>query len=275
MTMDTFSFHGSDGCSLHAATLGTGPTVVLLHGEGRDHQSLVPLARRLAESYTVVLPDIRGYGRSVCTDPARHTWAQYIDDVVALLSHLGLCEAALGGTGMGGTITLRTAAVHPEYIRAGVVISAEGIEDDAGHEAETALRESFAARVRDEGIDAAWRPILPRLAPVVGNLVRDAIPRSDPDSIAAACAIGRDRAFASVADLAAISVPTLIIPGSDHRHPPASAEQIARALPHGHLANIALSADLCTAEDLAQRMAPAMWAFLATHLTLRPAMLPV
>ncbi|WP_351228153.1 alpha/beta hydrolase [Streptomyces sp. NPDC002133] len=262
--MDTFSYHGSDGCSLHAATLGTGPALILLHGGGPDHHSLVPLARRLAESYTIVLPDVRGYGRSVCTDPGRHTWAQYADDIAALLGHLGLDSVALGGTGLGGTITLRAAAAHPERIRAAVVMSVDDIED-AAKEPETAMMESFAERVLQEGIDAAWKAVLPDLAPVIRNLVRDAMTRSDPASIAAACAIGRDRAFTSVSELASIPVPTLVVPGSDHRRPAASAEEMADALPHGHLAKVALSGDLLTADDLAQTMAPVMWAFLASH----------
>jgi len=59
-----------------------------MHGGGPDHRSLVPLAERLSGEAPVVLPDVRGYGRSVCTDPARHTWAQYSDDMIALLDFL-------------------------------------------------------------------------------------------------------------------------------------------------------------------------------------------
>ncbi|MBC9726776.1 alpha/beta fold hydrolase [Streptomyces sp. TRM68367] len=87
-------------------SIGTGPALVLLHGRGPDHRSLLPLARLLADA-TEVLPDVRGYGRSVCADPARHTWAQYVADVVALLAHLGLERAVVGGTGLGGTVALR------------------------------------------------------------------------------------------------------------------------------------------------------------------------
>jgi 3-oxoadipate enol-lactonase len=96
---------------------------------------LLPLAHRLADGYTVVLPDVRGFGHSVCTDPSRHTSAQYVDDVIGLMDQLGLRRAALGGTGLGGTITLRAAAAHPERVRAAVVISVEDIEDDEAKEA--------------------------------------------------------------------------------------------------------------------------------------------
>lgn len=266
--MHEFVYHGSDGCPLYAVATGSGPVLVLLHGGGPDHRSLLPLAGRLAGAYTVVLPDVRGYGRSLCTDPARHTWAQYVEDVRALLDHLDLRRAAVGGTGLGGTVTLRAAAACPGRIRAAVVISVEDIEDDSAKAAEAAMMESFAARVIDEGIEAAWAPILPDLVPLIGALVRDAIPRSDPASIAAACAIGRDRAFHGVEDLRSIAVPTLIIPGADARHPAALAREAAEALPHGHLASVALTSRMRTADDLGRAVAPAVRDFLTKHLTI-------
>jgi pimeloyl-ACP methyl ester carboxylesterase len=260
-----FVYRGRDGCRLHATALGHGPALILLHGGGPDRYSLLPLARQIAGGFTVVLPDVRGYGRSVCTDPARHTWAQYADDVGALLDHLALRRAALGGTGLGATITLRAAAALPDRIRAAVVISMEDIEDDAAKQAETAMLEAFAARVREQGIHAAWEPILPTLAPVIGSLVREAIDRSDPASIAAACAIGRDRAFTDVSDLASITAPALVIAGADTRHPAALAARAARTLPHGHLADVSLSAGLNNAADLAEALAPAVWKFLTSQ----------
>jgi 3-oxoadipate enol-lactonase len=112
-----------------------------------------------------------------------------------------------------------------------VLISVDDIEDDAAKEAEIELMAAFAERVRTHGIEAGWGPILPQLAPVIGALVRDAIPRSDPESIAAAAAIGRDRSFRSVDELAAITAPALVIPGMGPRHPPELAEAVARLLP--------------------------------------------
>lgn len=260
--MIDFSYPGADGWPLHGATTGSGPIVVLLHGGGPDHHSLVPLADRLADRYTVVLPDVRGYGRSVCGDPARHTWARYADDVAALLDHLGVSSAVVGGTGLGATITLRACLAHPDRVAAAVLISVEDVEDDHAKQAEIEFMDAFADRVRTAGIQAAWEPVLGDLAPVIAALVRDAIPRSDPESIAAAAAIGRDRAFRSVDELAGIAAPTLIFPGIDHRHPAALAEALARLLRNGRLAPAAFSAELRDAEGLAAAVAPAIREFL-------------
>jgi 3-oxoadipate enol-lactonase len=269
------TYRGSDGYPLYGRAIhpvrgpvadGEHPVLVLLHGGGPDHHSLVPLALQLTDVRTVVLPDIRGYGRSVCPDPARHTWDQYARDVIALLDHLGVKRADLGGAGLGTTITLRTAVAYPDRVRSAVLISVEDIEDDEKKAAEIAFMDAFAARVRAEGIEAAWEPILGNLAPIIGAMVRDAIPRSDPESIAAAAAIGRDRSFRNVRELAGLSIPTLIFPGIDERHPPALAKELARILPRGQLAPVTLSAELRTADDFARAFAPAIREFLATNV---------
>ena len=270
--MTEFTYRGGDGWPLYAAAVGPslkqatdgeGSVLVLLHGGGPDHHSLVPLARLLADDRTsVVLPDVRGYGRSACADPARHTWARYADDVIALLDHIGAGRAVVGGAGLGATVTLRAALARPDRVRAAVLISVEDVEDDERKEEEIAFLDAFAARVSAEGIEAAWEPILRDLAPVIGAMVRDAIPRSDPASIAAAAAIGRDRSFRTMGELAAIAAPTLIIPGMDARHPAALAEELARILPRGRLAPAALSADVRTADDFARAFAPTIRHFL-------------
>lgn len=139
LPMTEFTYFGSDGCPLYASLVARGgqpeqlrdvQATVLLHGGGPDHRSLIPLAERLADLHTVILPDVRGYGRSVCTDPSRHTWAQYADDVIALLDHIGVDRAILGGAGLGTTISLRTAITYADRLSALVLINVEDIKDD-------------------------------------------------------------------------------------------------------------------------------------------------
>ncbi len=160
--MTELTYRGTDGCPLHAtiidpalraATADVGPLVVLLHGGGPDHRMLIPLAQQLAD-YKVVLPDIRGYGRSICADPSRHTWSQYADDVIALMDRLRVHQVVVGGAGLGTTITLRTAVAYPDRVSALVLISVEDIEGDQAKEAEIVFLDAFAARVRAEGIEA-------------------------------------------------------------------------------------------------------------------------
>src|SRR5712671_3113520 len=53
-----------DGASIFVRSAGSGPVVVLLHGYAETSDSWAPLAAELVKSYTVVVPDLRGIGRS-------------------------------------------------------------------------------------------------------------------------------------------------------------------------------------------------------------------
>lgn len=268
--MVRLDYVGDDGCPLRAFSTQAPqmvaasrlPVLVLMHGGGPDHRSLVPLAERLGSAATVVLPDVRGYGRSVCTDPARHTWVHYVDDVVSLLDHLRVQRAVVGGAGLGATVALRTAVDHPGRVSGLVLISVEDIEDDAGKGAELAMMEAFAERMRTRGVEAAWAPILADLSPVVGAMVREAMPGANPASLAAAAAIGRDRAFRHVDELLGIRAPTLVFAGADWRHPVALAKALAERLPRGRLAAASMSAELRTTDEFARAFAPEIAAFL-------------
>lgn len=242
------------------------PVVILLHGGGPDHHSLIPLAKQIAGPHTVILPDIRGYGRSICTDPSLHTWAQYANDVIGLMDRISSVTAIIGGAGLGSTISLRTALNYPNRVNGLVLISVEDIEDDKAKAAEILFMEDFARRVRELGIAKAWEPILKDLSPIIETMVRDAIPRSTPESIAAAASIGYDRSFRNVRELSTISVPTLIIPGMDWRHPKALAKELSEILTKGYLAAVSLSTDLKNSEDFANSFSSVIRNFLNQSL---------
>lgn len=263
-----FTFHSDDGWPL-LAWIGEAsdvrlPPLVLLHAGGPDHHMLLPLAARLDQGRTIVLPDIRGYGRSHCADPARHRWSQYARDVVALIDHLGLHEVDLLGIGLGATIAMRAAIATPQRFRRTVLISIEDIEDDADKEKEKAYLAAFAKRVCEQGIAAGWEPILAHFPPIVGRMVRDAIPRSDAASIAAAAAIGEDRSFRQPEELLALTTPTLIIPGIDSRHPRGLAGKLARIMPAAELSSAAMTSEMLSERDFADALAPEIARFLGS-----------
>lgn len=66
--------------------------------------------------------DVRGFGASVSRDPASHTWRQYALDVVALLDHLKIGAAVVGGYSFGTAIALVTALHHPNRV-AGLILA--------------------------------------------------------------------------------------------------------------------------------------------------------
>jgi 3-oxoadipate enol-lactonase len=262
-----FNFLARDGCKLNAAIFKpknniSKSTVILLHGGGPDHQSLLPLAKRLCYNRTLILPDVRGYGKSVCYDPTNYTWANYASDIIDLLNYLQIPDAVIGGAGIGTTISLKAAVTYPERVSGLVLISVEDIEDDEHKAAEIVFFEQYMDQIRENGLAAAWESILNNLSPVIGAMVRDGIPRSDTKSILAAASIVYDRAFYDINEFREISMPMLIIPGNDQRHPSALAMKLAQLLKQAVLSNVGLSDEIRSIEDFANVFFPVINGFL-------------
>jgi haloacetate dehalogenase len=100
---------------------GDGPPVLLLHGHPRTSATWHRVAPRLVErGFTVVCPDLRGYGRSTGPPPtADHTpYAKraVAADLAALMDSLGHRRFAVAGPDRGGLVALRLALDHPEAV---------------------------------------------------------------------------------------------------------------------------------------------------------------
>jgi 3-oxoadipate enol-lactonase len=109
---------------------GPGPVVVLSHGLLMNHTMFAPQVAALRDAYRVVTWDERGHGE------AEHegTWSYWdsADDLLALLDHLGVEQAVLGGMSQGGFLSLRAALRAPERVRALVLLDTQaGPEDPA------------------------------------------------------------------------------------------------------------------------------------------------
>lgn len=112
---------------------GTGPhTLVFVHGLLADARLNRPLARALGErGHRVVVPDLLGHGRSDrVRDPAQLRLERYAEQVVALLDHLGLEHATIGGVSLGANVALEVAAGHGDRV-AGLVVESPVLERGA------------------------------------------------------------------------------------------------------------------------------------------------
>ncbi len=106
------------GHRLAYETVGEGMPFVLLHGILLDTHINRDLATRIAvEGYRVILLDLLGHGRSdKTTDPKDHRCDFYADQVIALLDHLGIERAMLGGVSLGCIVSLHAAAKAPQRV---------------------------------------------------------------------------------------------------------------------------------------------------------------
>ena len=108
------------GVRLNVRTAGSGPPVVLLHGYPQSGICWHRVAPALAESHAVVVPDLRGYGRSdTPPDDEDHTVyskRQMAADIVAVMAALGHERFAVVGHDRGGRVAYRTALDHPDRV---------------------------------------------------------------------------------------------------------------------------------------------------------------
>jgi pimeloyl-ACP methyl ester carboxylesterase len=111
--MTTATFQTRDGCRLAFVDDGQGLPVLWQHGLGADGDQPAEVFPSMPGIRRLTL-ECRGHGRSDLGDESLISIAQFADDAVALLDHLGINRAIIGGISLGAAITLRIAALHPE-----------------------------------------------------------------------------------------------------------------------------------------------------------------
>jgi pimeloyl-ACP methyl ester carboxylesterase len=118
-------FADVNGQSIHYIDSGgDGPPIVLSHGFSMGHEMWAPQVGPLTDAgWRVVTYDERGWGQTTNTEP--FTYWDLADDVLALMDHLGIEAAVLGGMSQGGFLTLRAALTSPERVRAMVLVDSE------------------------------------------------------------------------------------------------------------------------------------------------------
>jgi len=99
---------------------GSGPPLLLLHGNPQTHAMWHAVAPVLAEKFEVICPDLRGYGGSfkppATPDHAPYAKTEMAKDVVALMDKLGHQRFRLAGHDRGARVAHRLAIDHPEKV---------------------------------------------------------------------------------------------------------------------------------------------------------------
>ena len=109
-----------DDVNIHVVYGGAGPPVLLLHGYPQTHVMWHRVAPVLADQFTVVCPDLRGYGDSDKPSPddgneryAKRTMAQ---DQLEVMHQLGFDRFAVVGHDRGARVARRLALDHPHSV---------------------------------------------------------------------------------------------------------------------------------------------------------------
>jgi 3-oxoadipate enol-lactonase len=104
-----------DGAELWYELKGSGPFLVQIGGAVSAHEGYATITEAMAERFTVVDYDHRGYGQSD-RPRQRYTMDVWADDLAALLDAIGIERAHVHGGSMGGFIATRFAARYPERV---------------------------------------------------------------------------------------------------------------------------------------------------------------
>lgn len=213
---------------------GKGPAVVLIHG--------FPLCRRMWRpqiaaldrgGYRLVAPDLRGFGDSEAPR-GPYSMDVFADDVVALLDHLGIAKAVVGGMSMGGYVLLNLLERHPQRVAGALfIVTRAAADDEPGRMRRTSLALEVA-RGRPQVVSQAFADVLfaPRTIRAQPERVAEVagwMNSADPRGLAGGLLAMRDRRDYSDR-LAAIGLPTLVIGAEQDRAIPS---QESRSLAAG------------------------------------------
>jgi pimeloyl-ACP methyl ester carboxylesterase len=238
-----------------ATSQGEGtPPLVLVHAFPLDGRMWAPQVGPLGSHYQVVVPDLRGFGAARDQVVEVAGMDLLADDLVRLLDERGLDQVVLCGLSMGGYVALAFARRHPDRLRGLVLAATKATADD---EQAAAARLEMADRVLDEGVGflpAAMMPVLlgstsRRLRPSLVERVTKLVLEQEPAAIAAAQR-GMARRPDVTAELAAITVPTLVLCGvEDERFGPDVGRALAAAIPDARFVQIAEAGHLLNLEQ--------------------------
>lgn len=211
---------------------GAGP-VVLLHGFPLNRAMWDEQVAGLADRYHLIVPDLRGHGKTDAPD-GPYEMADHAGDVLALLDRLGYQRAAVVGLSMGGYILLQLMTRAPERLMAVVLADTMGEADSAERRQ---ARSAQADDIRTQGLGAFAEQVLPRMfgptvpaeRPHLVERFRQTILSQRPDAVVAALQ-GLAARPDMMATLPGVKIPTLVLVGADdmatttgHAHALASA----------------------------------------------------
>jgi 3-oxoadipate enol-lactonase len=231
--------HLEEGVAMFVRQVGAGRPLVLLHGLLVSGEMFDPLVDAWSPRHRLIVPDLRGHGRSAPL-PGPYTVAQLAADVADLLDRLNVRRADVLGYSHGGAVAQQLARDHPHRVDRLVLAC-------------TYADNLLSRRERVEGLLSSW--LLATVGPGamtrlvargVGGPALSAAQKAALRRMFAANdrrhAVAAHRgmlAFDSRSWLAEITAPTLVICGSaDSAVPARHAEMLASGIPHADLYTI-------------------------------------
>jgi 3-oxoadipate enol-lactonase len=226
-----------NGFEIAYERIGAGTPLVLIHGYPLDHtiwDLVVPL---LEPHFDLILPDLRGFGRSGTT-PHHFQLDDMAADIAALLDGLKINKAAIAGHSMGGYVSLAFARAHPGRMLGLGLVASQSVADTP--EKKTG-RTREAETVLANGVAGVAEGMSPRLTadPGLQAKLRDLMLKQRPQGVAGALRAMAGR-LDSTSILSGFNFPVVIVHGlADKIIPVERAREMRAAVKQGCLFEIA------------------------------------
>ncbi|MBL8642946.1 MAG: alpha/beta hydrolase [Rhodospirillaceae bacterium] len=139
---------------------GSGPPIIAIHRLPRSSKHMVPFMQTAAEKFTVIAPDLAGYGNSWQLPPPPVAqvnyippFREYVDDIDNLVKELGITRAALYGEGEGAAVAFQLVMRDPKRF---VCAALDGLMLLSDTEIAVARRSLPAFEPKWDGSHFAW-----------------------------------------------------------------------------------------------------------------------
>jgi pimeloyl-ACP methyl ester carboxylesterase len=223
-----------NGIEIDYEVSGSGRPVLLSHGYSATRRMWDGQHRALGDRYQVISWSMRGHGQTESpADPSQYSAGLTIADMRALLRHVGVERAVIGGLSLGGYASLDFYVAHPEMVRALVICdSGPGYRNPEARAAWNQRAHERAAELEARGLDALSGR---------SREMREAMGehRSAQGLAHAARGMLAQEGSRVIDALAGVRVPTLIIVGDQDQPFIAPCEYMAKKIPGARLEVIA------------------------------------
>lgn len=221
---------------------GSGPLLVLLHPYPTNHRFWAPLVASIEQDYTLLIPDLRAHGAS-STGKGPATMEKHAADLLRLCDAADVKKTIFFGVSIGGYILFEFWRRHRERVQALILCDTRAQADTTeGRASRLTIADEVEVRGPDDYLDGMMPKLLGestrRNRPDLVQQTRGMMAEMKLAGIAAALR-GMAGRPDSVATLATINVPSLVVVGEeDTLTPVADAELMARLIPGSRMAKI-------------------------------------